>query len=462
MRTLFAKFLVGFWLALALFVGAETLLETSSLNRGLSLSHRRARGPMDLYADLARDELRGGGVTALDSLRERLEADVAIETFPVDSAGTPDGGHPMPSGARAAGLAALRQGGGVLHEGAGGFYVGYPIGEIDGRRTALVFHSVPRGREEGGEAWGALVPFDLGVRALVVLVLGGVGSFLLARSITAPVSRLRHATQRLAQGDFSARVGSSGRQDELEDLGRDFDRMAARLETLVTAQRRLLGDISHELRSPLARMNVALALLEQRGVADPEGMIARIGTEAGRLNQLIEDLLALSRVESGDSAPAPERVALDELIAGIVEDAGLEAGTRRCRVRLIPTRAVRIHGVPSLLRSAIENVVRNAIRHTDDGTDVEIRLARRDAGYGPEAVITVRDHGPGLPADQLEKIFEPFYRVDEARGRSSGGTGLGLAIAKRAVAHHGGRIVAASAPGGGLEVTLWLPEREAS
>jgi two-component system sensor histidine kinase CpxA len=234
--------------------------------------------------------------------------------------------------------------------------------------------------------------------------------------------------------------------------------MAGRLETLVSSQRRLLGDISHELRSPLARMNLALGLLRQRGVDDPDGMIARLETEAGRLNRLIEDLLTLSRVESGEPGPGTRSVDLGELAAGIAEDARFEARARGCEVRLVCPGPLPVVGEPGLLRTAVENVVRNAVRHTGEGTAVEITVARRAEAGAPAAVIAVRDHGPGLPADQLERIFEPFYRVQDARERSSGGTGLGLAIAKRAVAQHGGRIEAAAAPGGGLLVTIRLPD----
>ena len=391
----------------------------------------------------------------------------------MDSAGVASGLRPVPPVAREAGRAALRKGGGMLVEGPGGFFVGYPLGRQGGRSLALVLHPTGRTREgaapDAGEppghepGWAPFLPYDLGVRALAWLVLGGLGCYLLARYITAPVARLRHATRRLAEGDLSARVGSGRhrRRDELEDLGRDFDRMAERLETLVSAQRRLLRDISHELRSPLARMNVALGLLRQRGTDDPDGMIARLETEADRLNRLIGDLLTLSRVESGGAGSRSRPLDLGELAAEIADDARFEAGARGCEVRLIRPGPVPAVGEPEVLRSAVENVVRNAVRHTAAGTTVEITVGRSADAAPPEAVIEVRDHGPGLPGDQLGRIFEPFYRVDDSRERSSGGTGLGLAIAKRAVTQHGGSIQAAPAPGGGLVVTIRLPARPA-
>jgi two-component system sensor histidine kinase CpxA len=148
---------------------------------------------------------------------------------------------------------------------------------------------------------------------------------------------------------------------------------------------------------------------------------------------------------------------LGGLAAEIADDARFEAGARRCEVRLTRSGPVFAIGEPGLLRSAVENVVRNAVRHTGEGTAVEITVEHRADAGAPEAVIEVRDHGPGLPEDQLERVFEPFYRVDDARARSTGGTGLGLAIAKRAVVQHGGSIRAVAADGGGLIVTIRLP-----
>jgi signal transduction histidine kinase len=204
-------------------------------------------------------------------------------------------------------------------------------------------------------------------------------------------------------------------------------------------------------------MNLALGLLRQRGVDDPDGMIARLETEADRLNRLITDVLALSRLESGEPGSRSQPLDLGALVAEVADDARFEAGARRCEVRLTRPDPVLVVGEPGPLRSAVENVVRNAVLHTAEGTAVEITVEHRADAGTREAVIEVRDHGPGLPEDQLERVFEPFYRVDDARARSSGGTGLGLAIAKRAVMHHGGSIRAVAADGGGLIVTIRLP-----
>jgi two-component system sensor histidine kinase CpxA len=239
---------------------------------------------------------------------------------------------------------------------------------------------------------------------------------------------------------------------------RDFDAMAQRLETLVKAQSRLLNDISHELRSPLARLNVALGLARQRSGPQTTDMLERIELEAGRLNELIGRLLTLARLEDGEQQPPRTPVPLDDLLCSVAEDAEFEAQARYCHVHtVIPEGDWNVRGNASLLHSAIENVVRNAIRYTREGSSVEIELRKADGPAGPEAVLAVNDSGPGVPPDALTKLFQPFYRLDDARGRLTGGVGLGLAITERAVRFHGGRVVASNRAEGGLAVEIRLP-----
>ncbi len=423
----------------------------------------RTTGPLELVASLARTALAEHGVAGLDQLIARVDRSGGFEAFRVDGEGAS-----VPPGARRAGLAALRSGHTRLTETSDGFFIGYAVGIANGRPIALVIHPTALDAD-AARGWPRFLPIDLGVRALVMLVLGGLGCFLLARSITAPVTRLRQATQRLSEGDLGVRVaaGLGRRQDELADLGRDFDRMAERLEALVGAERRLLSDISHELRSPLARMNVALALLRQRATPDEQGMIARLETESARLNQLIGDVLTLSRAEAGEPVPERERVDLGDLATAVADDARFEAGGRVRDVTLERHGDTTVMGTPGLLRSAIENVVRNALRHTRDGTTVEIQVAGPcgETGGAPtpggvaakEVRLDVRDHGPGVPPAEADRIFEPFYRVKNAAAPQPAGTGLGLAIARRVMTSHGGDIRAALADGGGLVVTIRLP-----
>jgi two-component system sensor histidine kinase CpxA len=277
--------------------------------------------------------------------------------------------------------------------------------------------------------------------------------------LTKPIVRLRTATRQLAAGDLTARIGApAGKSDEVTGLMRDFDAMAERIETLMKAQSRLLNDISHELRSPLARLNVALGLARQRAGVESVDMLDRIELEASRLNELIGRILTLARLEDGEQRVPQTPVPLGELVANVAEDAEFEAQERRCHVHTtIPEGDWGVRGNDSLLHSAVENVVRNAIRYTPEGTTVEIELTREQGAKGIEAVLKVSDSGTGVPPDSLEKLFLPFYRLDDARGRLTGGVGLGLAITERAVRFHGGKVSAFNRTGGGLRVEIRLP-----
>jgi two-component system, OmpR family, sensor histidine kinase CpxA len=300
---------------------------------------------------------------------------------------------------------------------------------------------------------------------IIAVISSGLVCYLLAWWLTMPIVRLRAATRQLAAGDLAARAGAPNirRRDEVTGLMRDFDTMAERLENLVKAQSRLLNDISHELRSPLARLNVALGLARQRSNVESASMLDRIELEASRLNELIGRILTLARLEDGEQSVPPTPVLLDEVVLSVAEDAEFEAQARRCHVHSeIPAGIWGVRGDASLLHSAIENVVRNAIRYTREGTTVEIRLEKTESPGGGEAVVRVTDCGSGVPADALEKLFQPFYRLDDARGRQTGGVGLGLAITERAVRFHGGRVAATNRPEGGLIVEIRLTLMPAS
>jgi len=297
---------------------------------------------------------------------------------------------------------------------------------------------------------------------LVSFVVGGLVCLGLAWRLTAPLRRLRTAAQRLAGGDLTARVGTGpvkGR-DEIAALGRDFDLMAGRIEELMTAQRHLLRDISHELRSPLARLNVALELARQRSGEETRSALDRIGREAERLNDLIGQLLTLTQLESGGDRIAREPVSLTHLVQAIAADANFEAQTRQRTVRAVVDDELTVQGSEEMLRQGIENVVRNAVRYTAESTHVDISVSRRRGDSGDAAVIRIRDHGPGVPEHALSQLFLPFYRVADARDRQTGGTGIGLAITERAVRLHKGTVTAANAPDGGLIVEIALPVQD--
>jgi two-component system sensor histidine kinase CpxA len=289
------------------------------------------------------------------------------------------------------------------------------------------------------------------------ILLSGLICYLLTLYLTRPILRLRKATEELSAGNLGARAPAELelRRDELGDLVRDFNRMADRIEALMTGQRQLISDISHELRSPLARLNVALGLARQRAGEAATGSLDRIEREADRLNEMIGKLLSLARMQGAAGPPEKSRVRLDEIVKEVAEDAEFEAQERKCGVRVVGDIKCSTEGSPELLRSAVENVVRNALRHTAPGSEVEITLATRDS----TAEITVRDHGPGVPEGELQNLFRPFYRISGARERDTGGVGLGLAITDRAIRLHGGTVGAANAPDGGLLVKIRVPAR---
>ena len=309
-------------------------------------------------------------------------------------------------------------------------------------------------------------------RLLIGLIISVLVTFGITMVITRPIGSLREAAKQLAAGNLNARAkwpkGSRNSKsgDELWGLVYDFNDMADRLESLVDAQKLLLRDVSHELRSPLARLSVALELAREEAPSGMEEQLDRIERETGRLNSLIGQLLSLSHLESTTRLPDKLPVSLDCLVRDLLPDIDYEAQRRNCAVRFMnngrqPGGMSEAHGTvmgsPELLGRAVENVIRNAIAYTAEGTSVEIDLFDEDRFGEPFAVLRVRDCGPGVPEAALKSIFRPFYRLDLSRQRSTGGYGVGLAITERAVRLHGGMVCARNAPEGGLIVEMRLP-----
>ena len=281
---------------------------------------------------------------------------------------------------------------------------------------------------------------------LVAISLLGWG---LALQFASPLNHLAETVRSFGAGDLAARV-QSGRHDEIGDVARAFDQMADRIEGLVTSERRLLQDISHELRSPLARLSFAAEL--SRTATDRDAAAARVTKEVDRLTDLVGKLLQANRDDGDRFSSNLEIVALDALLSDIVQNCEIEAEARGCRLTLSQTTSLELQADRELLRRAVENICRNAIRHAPPGSDIEITM-NREAG---SAWVSVRDYGCGVPAEALTKIFEPFFRVDNSRDTATGGVGLGLAIAKRAIQVHDGHIWAENA-GPGLRVSFDLP-----
>ena len=293
------------------------------------------------------------------------------------------------------------------------------------------------------------------LQILAVIFAAGLGCYALARYLSSPISKLRTATQKLAAGDLQTRVAEEvgNRHDELAALAKDFDEMAERIENLINSQKRLTRDVSHELRSPLARLNVALELAKTKSSGDSHKLLDRIERESKILNEMISQILTLSKLESQSETIEKHDINIGKLVERVVSDADFEAQSQNKKVEITQNSDAKIFGNENLLRSAVENVLRNAVRYTNDKVEVSVN------GAEGETVIKIRDHGSGVPTEELEKLFTPFHRVAEARERKSGGVGLGLAIAEQAVHAHKGKIKAENAEGGGLIVEIKLPHQ---
>lgn len=290
--------------------------------------------------------------------------------------------------------------------------------------------------------------FHLLAGAVVSLIFAA----LLAAYVSRPIQRLRQALQAGAKGELtpglSAAMGK--RRDELADLGQDFDRMAQHLAQLMEGQRRLLHDVSHELRSPLARLNAIIGLARQQPDSTEE-CLTRLERESRRMDRLLSELLTLSRLESGMEKPATESVSISELLDDVLADAALELEQAGCRVELKRDEKAWVQGDPEMLHRVFDNLLRNALSHAAAGAWLGISVTQE----ANEIVIRFEDGGPGVPETELEQLFIPFYRGSNSSAKN--GHGLGLAIARQIVGYHGGRICAANRSAGGLCLTVTLP-----
>ena len=449
MKSLFLRIFLSFWLAQALFVVLAIIVTLAFRPRSATWEGLRTTALNDavnLYEE--------GGQAQLHRYLDDLEKTQHLRAYLFDEHGVEVSGRPAPDWA----IRIASGGPRMPHD---GFLFPAPPVQRDSRASSDGKHryTLVLGLPPGPRVFFG--PRGMPVPGLIIAIISsGLVCYFLSWYLAKPIVRLRAATRQLAAGDLTARAGApaSTRRDEVAGLMRDFDAMAERLETLLKAQSRLLNDISHELRSPLARLNVALGLARQRSTGENADMMERIELEASRLNELIGRILTLARLEDGEQLVPQTPVPLDELVLNVAEDAEFEAQARHCHVHtMIPEGDWGVRGNASLLHSAIENVVRNAIRYTQERTSVEIELSSEQGAHSPEALLKVSDSGSGVPPHALEKLFEPFYRLDDARERQTGGVGLGLAITERAVRFHRGRVVARNRPEGGLQIEIRLP-----
>lgn len=450
-RRLFWKIFLSFWVTQIIFI-SYLGYKAHSLSRNPGpLWLATAEKTMPLVAQAAIDKYLSGGPQALRAELDEQSVPHRLEFWLFGPNGNEISGRPVSDDIRAV-LPTLMQDAAVR--------------DIQREHMAALSTTVTA----NGTTYRLVAEYHLSIFLLsgpgllrLVYISSGLSCItclLLALYLTRPIIGLRRATHALAEGDLDARAGAKlgRRKDEIADLVRDFDRMAGRIRDLVHSQRRLLSNISHDLRSPLARMRVALALARRNETTAQNGPHDRMEAEIARLDSMIGRILMLARLESGELRPPMEDFSLSNVAARVVADAEYEAARSGHAIEYQAECEVAVYGNKDLLASAIENVVRNAVYYTKGAQPVCVRLTE-DGDY---AVLRVRDHGPGVPEASLPLLFRPFYRVDDSRVSSTGGTGLGLAIAERAVSLHGGTIQARNESSGGLAVEIRVPRRAKS
>ena len=459
MHSLFVRIFVLFWIAMALIVGGSMAITFTVAQREYDAAEQQRRPNAAIQASVV---MAGGGVGALKAWLAANKNTIRDRDFFIAG---PDGrdilGRALSeNAARRMESLEARQ---ASPPAPGNFRPPRSAPQIvapDGSTYTVLL--VPR----RPSIFGALSLPDISLAILgVALVVSAFASWWLARHLSTPIRRIQEGARALAseaQGgaDAMPRVsaGLEDRRDEVAVLARDFDAMADKLRANRAAITRLLRDISHELRSPLARMRVAVGLAHQ-SAADLPRQVARLEREIDRLDGLISQVLKLARLHGTDIPFDREMVDLDDVIENVVRDANFEGAVKGCSVNLAGAAHTTLHGNRELLSSAIENVLRNAVRYSPRDAPVDVAVEHPTAGG---VSIIIRDRGPGVPAGELERIFEPFYRVAEARDRDTGGEGIGLAITSQVMKTHGGSAEATAPPGGGLEVRLKLPPAAAA
>ena len=444
-RRLFWKIFLPFWLAQALLLGLLYMRLHYRLHSENPWWVQPERRLIPNFADLAVERYEQGGQPALLALLDQSSMPHRVNYWLFDGSRRELSGRPLPSEIPDFALRALRREGVARPDDS--VILVAPV-TTQREHYLLVGEFIPPPLSER-------VPGDM----IWVLKLGTIISALMclviAHYLSKPIERLRNATNELARGNLDIRVGATigKRRDEIADLVRDFDSMAGELRKQIVSERNLLSGVSHELRSPIARIRLALALARSPDSREREEMLDRIEQDTIQLDSMLERILTVARLESGQYKPKFESLSLNEVVDEVLSDARFEAAATNVSINYADDALVNVSGDPGLLRSAIENAVRNAIFYSGQSGTIDVRL-RVEEG---DAVLTVRDNGKGVPEEALPLLFKPFYRVDDSRGTTTGGMGLGLAIVRNAVVAHGGTVSARNVSPHGLQVEFRLP-----
>lgn len=455
MRSLSLKIFLWFWLAVL--VGGLAFLTVAICLPSQTVVGRAAKYFSFNLATTGRLSLNlyeQNGPAAMETFLGQIETISAFKLHIITEKGVSLRDAPLPSGAHALAQRSLASGSAQTQDWTSHPLIAQPMTNSSGQAFTILLE-LPSGLVnlfiEMSRAlalrWGA------------ALLASGAICFLMVRYLTSPIRKLQAAVRKFAQGDLSVRVAPKigSRQDEIADLGQDFDIMAARIETLMHAHERLLRDVAHELRSPLTRLNVALEIARKQGDSQMAGNLDRIFAESQKLSILITQVLALSRMENIEVDLHLEPVCLERLIDRIVHDANFEGQEKGPHVTFHREQHVTLTADDRLIHSAIENVVRNAMRFAPVGSQVQISQAVRTLNGKVMAEVLIADRGTGVPHEALKDLFNPFFRVAAKQGRASGGAGIGLAIASNAISLHNGTIRALNRTEGGLAVEIHLP-----
>jgi len=453
---LFTKVFLWFWLTvLALFA----IFLASRLGTRLVPSTELIASFAPRVADEAAHAYESGGPQEFDQFDRGLVGKSGLELYLIDGYGKDVLSRPIPSDSLSIARAARSDGRILSRYGLRSHSSSYKFTSPSGRPYVLLVRTpLQLGKILDSTAGGGL-PL-LGVVLLMVTSF----CFWLTHHIVAPIQAIQSAARKVAAGDLSVRapLEISKRHDELAALAADFDAMVERMSAFVRSQKDLLSTVSHELRSPLTRLIMSLALLRKQPPIESEELLQRMERDVERVDTLMGQLLTLSRLETGLSSDGKDSVDLSQLVQEVVADGDFEARSCGKSVRLQAEGGIVIEKADQqALRSACENILRNAIRFTTPGSQVEVILKTEKMSPSSQVVLSVRDYGPGVPGELLQQIFQPFFRVKEPNGnpRENNGTGLGLAIALEAIRQHRGSIIAANANPIGLEVKIMLPTR---